>query len=104
MQMLPFAFVHFVAQSAPSDHWIYYWSVKKNEMTDKAQVVVLTLPDIRRIRQIDLACNEFLWKVYWWGSHRDAALMKALRLNPSLNDHLQKGKKWPDPGRGFSGS
>lgn len=96
----PFAFVHFVAQPAPSDHWVYYWSVKKTEMIDKAQVVVLTLPDIRRIRQIDLACNDFLWKVYWWGSHRDAALMKALRLNSSLDD-LAKRKEWPDPGRGF---
>jgi len=96
----PFAFVHFVAQPAPSDHWVSYWSVKKTEIIDKAQVVVLTLPDIRRIRQIDLACNDFLWKVYWWGSHRDAALMKALRLNPSLDD-LAKKKKWPDPGRGF---
>lgn len=96
----PFAFVHFVAQPAPSDYWVSYWSVKKTEMIEKAQVIVLTLPDIRRVRQIDLACNDFLWKVYWWGSHRDAALMKALRLNPSLDD-LAKRKEWPDPGRGF---
>ena len=96
----PFAFVHFVAQPAPLDHWVYYWSAKKTEMVDKTQVVVLTLPDIRRIRQIDLACNDFLWKVYWWGNHRDAALIKALRLNPSLYD-LAKMRAWPEPGRGF---
>lgn len=96
----PFAFVHFIACSAPSDHWIHYWSAKKTDIVDKAQVVVLALPDIRRVRQVDLACNDFLWKVYWWGNHRDAALIKALRLNPTLSE-LAKNRNWPEPGRGF---
>lgn len=96
----PFAFVHFVANPAPSDHWVRYWSAKKTEMVDKTRMVVLALPDIRRVRQIDLACNDFLWKVYWWGNHRDAALIKAIRLHPTLSE-LAKNRKWPEPGRGF---
>ncbi|MGB8343434.1 MAG: N-6 DNA methylase [Ktedonobacteraceae bacterium] len=96
----PFAFVHFVAYPAPSNHWVHYWSAKKTEMVDKTRVVVLALPDIRQVRQIDLACNDFLWKVYWWGNHRDAALIKALRLNETL-EQLRQIRDWPKPGRGF---
>jgi hypothetical protein len=96
----PFAFVHFVAYPAPSDHWVHYWSAKKTEMVDKTRMVVLASPDIRQVRQIDLICNDFLWKIYWWGNHRDAALIKALRLHPTLSE-LAKNRKWPEPGRGF---
>jgi len=38
-----------------------------------------------------------LWKIYWWGNHRDLALINNLQLNPSL-------AKFCDPensGRGF---
>jgi hypothetical protein len=62
--------------------------------------VVLTQPDIRQVQQFDLARNDFLWKVYWWGNHRDATLMKALRLHPSLGE-LVTIRKWPEPGQGF---
>ncbi|SRR6266851_1823587 len=96
----PFAFVHFVANPAPLDHWVHYWSAKKTEVVDKVQTVVLTQPDIRQVQQLDLACNDFLWKVYWWGNHRDAALIKALRLHPAMSE-LVKIRKWPEPGQGF---
>jgi len=97
----PFAFVQFVANPAPLDHWVHYWSAKKTEMVKKAQAVVLSQPDIRQVRQLDLAYNDFLWKVYWWGSHRDGALVKALRLNVSLSQ-LAQIRKWPN-GVGFTG-
>lgn len=97
----PFAFVHFTAQPAPLDHWVHYWSVKKTEMVDKTQAVVLGQPDIRQVKQIDLEYDDFLWKVYWWGNHRDANLIKALRLNTSLYK-LARMRRWPEPGHGFN--
>ncbi len=96
----PFALVHFVTNPAPLDHWVHYWSAKKTEIVDKVQAIVLTQPDIRQVQQLDLACNDFLWKVYWWGNHRDAALIKALRLHPTMSE-LVKNRKWPEPGQGF---
>jgi hypothetical protein len=96
----PFAFVHFVALPASSDHWVRYWSVKKTEIIDKAQVIVLGQPDIRQVKQLDLAYDDFLWKVYWWGNHRDAELIKALCLNRTLSE-LAQVRGWPKPGRGF---
>ncbi len=95
----PFAFVHFTAEPASSDHWIRYLSVKKTEIVDKMQIVVLGQPDIRQLKQLDVEYNDFLWKVYWWGNHRDAALIKALRVNTTL-DHLADVREWPK-GLGF---
>ncbi len=96
----PFAFIHFVAQPAPLDHWVRYWSVKKTEAVDKTQAIVLGQPDIRQVKQLDLAYEDFLWKVYWWGNHRDAALIKALRLDRTIGE-LAQMRGWPKPGRGF---
>lgn len=96
----PFAFVHFAANPASSDHWVHYWSVKKSTVVDKTQTIVLGQPDIKQVQQLDLECNDFLWKVYWWGNHRDANLIKALRLNTSI-DQLVLLRHWPKPGRGF---
>ncbi|HEY1352235.1 MAG TPA: N-6 DNA methylase [Ktedonobacteraceae bacterium] len=96
----PFVLTHFIGQSAPTDHWVHYWSAKKTERVKKSLAVILTQPDIRQVKQLDLAHDDFLWKVYWWGNHRDAALIKALRLNPALRE-LAKTRNWPEPGRGF---
>lgn len=96
----PFAFVHFIARPATSDHWIRYWSVKKTEIIDKTQAIVLGQPDLRRVKQSDLLHNDFLWKVYWWGNHHDARLIKALRLDITISD-LARQRDWPKPGRGF---
>ena len=96
----PFAFVHFIARPVDSNHWVRYWSVKKTEVVDQTQVVVLGQPDIRLVRQIDFKYDDFLWKVYWWGNHQDAALIKILRLNRTIGE-IAKMRNWPKPGRGF---
>ncbi len=96
----PFAFVQFESGQPDSNHWINYWSAKRTQVVDKLQLVVLGQPDIRIVRQDDLQHNDFLWKVYWWGNHRDASLIKTLRLNTSLSE-LAKSREWPKPGRGY---
>jgi type I restriction-modification system DNA methylase subunit len=98
----PFAFVHYKASPADSMQQIRYWSAKKTEIIDKIQAVVLTQSDIRQVKQYDLRYNDALWKVYWWGSHRDAALIKALKLDKTLAE-LKDKRGWPNPGRGFEG-
>ncbi len=95
----PFAFVHFLAQPASLDHGVHHWTVKKTELVDKTQTVVLGQPDIRQVQQVDLLYNDFLWKVYSWGNHRDANLIKALRVNTALGE-LAERRKWPK-GLGF---
>ncbi len=98
----PFAFVHYEASPADLLHRVHYWSVKKTEIIDKVQAVILTLSDIRQVEQYDLKQNDALWKVYWYGNHRDAALIKALKLDKTLAE-LKDERGWPNPGRGFEG-
>jgi hypothetical protein len=97
----PFTFVSYGAKPADPGHRIHYWSAKKTNVVDKTRAVVLTLPDLHQIKQTDLINNEALWKVYWWGSHRDAALLSALNVNERL-DHLTTKRGWIK-GRGFQG-
>jgi hypothetical protein len=95
----PFCFVQFEQGSVDSTHRIHYWSAKKTEVVDKVQSVILNLPDLHLCGQIEFAENEFLWKVYWWGSHRDAALINLLKLEQSLLI-IANNKGWGF-GRGF---
>lgn len=96
----PFTFVHYENNSADPLHRVFYWSAKKSEIVDKTKAVVLTLSDLHQVKQTDLASNEILWKVYWWGSHRDAAFIDALNLNDSLYQISMK-RKW-SYGQGYT--
>lgn len=110
----PFAFVHYEASPADfrdsrhSGQWVRYWSAKRSEGngTLPAQVVLnpaitLRLSDLRRVRQRDLKRNEQLWKTYWWGNHRDAALIDVLQLDQPLGE-LANQRGWFS-GSGFKG-
>jgi hypothetical protein len=89
----PFTFVSYGAKPADPEHRIHYWSAKKTDVVDKTRAVVLTLPDLHQIKQTDLINNEALWKVYWWGSHRDAAFINALNYYESLG-RLASKRRW----------
>ncbi|WP_211299111.1 Eco57I restriction-modification methylase domain-containing protein, partial [Methylovulum psychrotolerans] len=69
----PFAFVRYQKKPASFSHRIRYWSAKKLETVKNNQSIVLYNADIRQIRQHDVANDEILWKIYWWGGHRDAS-------------------------------
>ena len=96
----PFAFVHYKALLADFNHRIHYWSAKRIKIVENSQSVVLHLSDIKRIRQYDLEHNEQLWKVYWWGNHRDAALVNILNLDKSLGILVDE-RLW-DNGQGYT--
>ena len=96
----PFAFVHYKASPAEINHKIQYWSAKRTQIVEDSQSVILHRSDIKRIRQDDLVQNEQLWKVYWWGNHRDAALINVLNLDKRL-EKLVDERCW-DNGQGYT--
>lgn len=96
----PFAFVHYKASRAEINHRIQYWSAKRTQIVEDSQSVVLHRSDIKAIHQHDLEQNEQLWKVYWWGDHRDAALINILNLDKSL-EKLVDERFW-DNGQGYT--
>ncbi len=99
----PFSFVHYQNKAATYSHRVQHLSAKKLEFIENNQAVVLYNSDIRQIKQYDLNNNEQLWKIYWWGGHRDASLINILKLEkPLLNFADQDEDKNILIGQGFS--
>jgi hypothetical protein len=96
----PFSFVQFKIGKPNSNHRVQYWSAKKTDVVNKVQSVVLTLSDIHRVRQAELCNNDLLWNVYWWGNHRDAALISTLQSDKSLRI-LAEERNWEN-GQGYT--
>jgi N-6 DNA Methylase len=80
------------------NHLVEYWSAKKTAQVERLQAVVLSQPDLHLIPQDELRRNSDLWKIYWWGNHRDAALINSLALYPPLRDFYDPERS----GQGFS--
>lgn len=79
-----------------------YWSAKRSAAVANTQAVVLSRGDMHWLSQHDCLENEKLWKIYWWGGHRDEALIRKLDVFPKLGKlpryHPQMSVS---PGQGF---
>jgi N-6 DNA Methylase/Eco57I restriction-modification methylase len=96
----PFIFLHFGRrQEHYEDSRFVYQSARLTKAAEQMRIVVLTNADRRIIRQAEIKNKDYLWKTYWWGSHRDAALLAFLDAGTTLRDVLRAGD--PEPGYGF---
>jgi hypothetical protein len=80
----PFAAVVFDKALPPEDSRFSYWSAKETAFVKRVQAVVLNRADLRVAKQSEYLEDDTLWKIYWWGGHRDDALIRRLRLVPSF--------------------
>jgi len=87
----PFASVVFEKATLASERDVFaYWSAKRTAMVEGMQSVVLSKADLQCVRQERFAADDRLWKVYWWGGHRDEALIGVLGLDTPLEQlHIQ---------------
>lgn len=86
----------------PVDSVFQYWSAKRTATIENTKLVVLNRGDMHWLSQCDCLADERLWKIYWWGGHRDEILIRGFERFPKLND-LAKHLKTAEilPGRGF---
>ncbi len=81
-------FVSVVFEKTPhgpaADSRFQYWSAKRTALVANTQCIVLNRGDMHWLSQRDCLENEKLWKIYWWGGHRDAALVRAIDRFPAL--------------------
>lgn len=96
----PFAIIVFKNAPAGTDHLIHYWSAKATSNVQSLQAVMLNKSDLKLIKHSDAIRNDTIWKIYWWGSHQDEALIKYI----SMFDRLKKFTKRGMFGRGFDAS
>ena len=86
----PFASVIFQKKGQelqPKDrNVVIYWSAKKTAIIKYTKAIILSNVDRRVIRQSDFFMNDSLWKIYYWGNHRDAALIQSLQFARKLEE------------------
>jgi len=81
----PFASVLFEKTPfSDAEHRFEYWSPKLTAAAERLQAVVLQKTDMRLLGQAEVMRDDRLWKVYWWGSHRDANFIRGLARWPSI--------------------
>ena len=73
-------------ESVPPDHRFEYWSAKRTATVENVRSVVLNRGDMHWLAQRDCLEYEKLWKIYWWGGHRDEALLRSLARFSTLQD------------------
>lgn len=100
----PFVSVVFEKSSGdPSaDNRFQYWSAKRTATIENTQCVILNRGDMHWLSQRDCLTDEKLWKIYWWGGHKDDAFVRRIEHLPRLMDLPKQisGTKLQS-GRGF---
>lgn len=89
----PFAAVVFDKRPAAEDSRFAYWSAKETAFVKRVQGVVLNRADMRAANQTAYRRDQTLWKIYWWGGHRDEALIQRLRQETTLKQAIDPDGK-----------
>jgi len=66
---------------------IHYWSSKRTRIIGVLHSVIFARNDLKLLREDDDLSDYKTWKIYWWGNHRDAALIRYISLNSPLIDY-----------------
>lgn len=98
----PFVSVVFEKNSNCEETRFEYWSAKRTAYVENVQAVVLSKGDMHWLSQLSCLTYEKTWKIYWWGGHRDEALVRSLERFPSFIDLPQTiSNTQVIPGAGF---
>ncbi len=83
----PFISVIFEKTASVSpDNRFQYWSAKRTAVVENVGSVVLNRGDMHWLSQRDCLEYEKLWKIYWWGGHRDEQVIRSMEQFPALWD------------------
>jgi hypothetical protein len=81
---------------------VRYWSAKKTAQVQRMKAVILHRTDLHLVEQEELERDYRLWKIFWWGNHRDRALINWIETNPALEQLCDEdGKSRLIRSRGF---
>lgn len=91
----PFAFL--LAEKRPPipDERVVIWNARRIRAVDRLRSMAAVPLDRRVVVQGDLADADYLWKAFWWGGHRDAALLSRLALERTLGETVKNADPQP---------
>ncbi|MEN3327591.1 MAG: hypothetical protein V7638_2398 [Acidobacteriota bacterium] len=95
----PFVFLNFSPRAKDSnDDRFVYLSARLTKVAKELRIVALSNADRRIVRQSEIKNKDYLWKTYWWGSHRDVALLSRLDAEDRLQNLLNENDAKPQYG------
>jgi type I restriction-modification system DNA methylase subunit len=100
----PFVSVSFDKSSnaLTEDTKFEYWSAKRTAAVSNTQEVILNRGDMHSLSQRLCHSHDDIWKIYWWGGHRDEALLRRLeQFTPLKGLPSEYGNLKIEAGRGF---
>ncbi|MEN6370906.1 MAG: N-6 DNA methylase [Armatimonadota bacterium] len=98
----PFISAVFTKQLAQELNTFEYWSAKKTALVARLRAPILSRVDLRLLNQDKVLKWDAMWKIHWWGNHRDEALIRKLQLEKTLDEIKINGKKFIQySGRGY---
>lgn len=90
----PFISIVFKKEIPLSDAHINYWTARKTKVIKNTKTVILDKTDFKFFKYSDTA-NDDIWKIFYFGNHRDYSLITGLRLFPQLRVFGAKNlKRW----------
>lgn len=79
----PFLSVIFAKAEPLTNSFIDYWTARRTKIIENTKSVILDKTDFKFLSYVDTRASD-LWKIFYFGNHRDLALINKLRLNPLL--------------------
>jgi type I restriction-modification system DNA methylase subunit len=89
----PFISMVFKKESPAPTSYIDYWTARRTKVVEKTKAVVLDKTDFKFFKNTDTIIQD-IWKIFYFGNHRDHSLISGLRLYPELHKYeIKKYKK-----------
>ncbi|MDH1270501.1 BREX-1 system adenine-specific DNA-methyltransferase PglX [Rhizobium pusense] len=82
----PFAFLLAEKRPPAPNAQVVFWNARRVGSVERLRSIAAVPLDRRIVAQTDLAEADYLWKLYWWGGHHDAALVARLGLERTLGE------------------
>lgn len=85
----PFISIVFKKENPPLGAYINYWTARRTKVIENTKSVVLSGTDFKFFKQSDTVIND-IWKIFYFGNHRDYSLISGLRLSEELKNFEKK--------------
>ncbi|WP_244032152.1 Eco57I restriction-modification methylase domain-containing protein [Methylobacterium sp. E-016] len=85
----PFAFMLAEKRRPNPAERAVLWNARRVGSVERLRTMSAVPLDRRVVAQADLAEVDYLWKVFWWGGHHDAALVSRLRMERTLGEAVE---------------
>ncbi|HLP47548.1 MAG TPA: N-6 DNA methylase, partial [Candidatus Kapabacteria bacterium] len=85
----PFISIVFKKENSTPISYIDYWTARKTKVIEGTRVVVLDKTDFKFLKYSDTVTFD-IWKIYYFGNHRDHSLISGIKLYRPLKEFSAK--------------